>query len=173
MRLYEIVLKNKLKAVKNIPDNAFELIKQYDLLLPQSNFMFLCYIVNSFLTYFIYKLFRMHFCVPHKSIKYNILLTNKIIEFNNVNQRLYNKALANSLRLQKIIIKNTLVIPHYAFSSCYNLKHVYIDKHVKIIKQLAFANCIQLEEIYIPHTVECIESNAFINCFNLKKVIFY
>ena len=67
-------------------------------------------------------------------------------------------------RLTKVSIPSTVdSICERAFSQCYNLKSVEIDKNCKMskIKNAAFYLCFCLEEFTLPATVKTIEERAF------------
>lgn len=74
--------------------------------------------------------------------------------------------------LTKVSIPSTIdSICEGAFSQCYNLKNVEIDKNCKMskIKNSAFYVCFSLEEFTLPATVKIIGESAFSGNIKLKS----
>ena len=63
------------------------------------------------------------------------------------------------------------VIGDYAFSSCKNLKDVYMGSSVTTVGRKAFLGCENLESISFGTSLETIGDNAFYDCSALEIVI--
>ena len=73
--------------------------------------------------------------------------------------------------IQKIIINEGITyICNLAFSSCSNLKTVFLPNSVTTIGEQAFGSCSSLTSIIIPESVTTIGNSAFSSCSSLTNV---
>lgn len=64
----------------------------------------------------------------------------------------------------------TKVIPDFAFSGCFNLRHILLPPETAEIGANAFNRCRSLEKVFIPPTCSELGDAAFLACKNLKCV---
>jgi len=65
---------------------------------------------------------------------------------------------------------NVLNIGDYAFSRCYNLRHITFSENLISIDHWAFGQCTSLTSIVLPSQVQKIGSMAFADCISLKEI---